>query len=64
MGKMHTWPVLSRGLLLKALLELCDLTTSCEEGIGDALIRDVPSPLIAELFCDPSLGLNEHIIDW
>lgn len=36
---------------------------SCEEGTGDALIGDVLSSLIAELFCDPSLGLNKRIID-
>lgn len=31
---MHTWPVLSRGLLLKALLELGDLTTSSTSPIA------------------------------
>lgn len=32
---------------------------SCDEGI-----RDAGCPLITELFCHPSLGVNEHIIDW
>lgn len=57
MGKMHTWPVLSRGLVLKALLEQCNSITSsvssgsCDEGMGDAV-------LIAELTCDPLLTVN------